>query len=75
LGLTVVESLELCRGDIAVVVDDLAMQAPVVEPVDVAQGGELNIVEPLPWSLAVDELPFVKAVEGFGEGIVIALTG
>ena len=49
--LTVVESLELCRRHVAVVVGDLAVKTPVVEPVDVAEGGELDVVEAMPRTL------------------------
>jgi hypothetical protein len=63
LALTVVGGLELRRGDVGVVVGDLAVEPAMVEPVDVAEGGELDVVESLPRCLRVDELPFVEAVE------------
>ena len=61
--MTVVESLEFCRRDVAVVVGDLAVKATMVEPVDIAEGGVLDVVEAPPGTLGVDELPLVKAVE------------
>ena len=57
------------RGDVGVVVCDLAVEPSVVEPVDVAQGGELDVIEPLPWALGVDEFPLVEAVEALGHGV------
>jgi hypothetical protein len=42
--LTVVGGLELCRRDVAVVVGDLTVETAMVEPVDVAHGGELDVV-------------------------------
>ena len=41
-----VGGLELCWGDHV----ELAVQAAVVEPIDVLQGGELDILEPPPRS-------------------------
>ena len=60
--MTVVVGLELGRGDVGVVVGDLAVKAAVVEPVDVAEGRELDVVETTPGSLSVDEFGFVEAV-------------
>ena len=71
--MTVVGGLELRRGDVGVVVGDLAVETPVVEPVDVAQGGVLDVVEALPGALGVDQLPLVETVEALGEGVVIAV--
>ena len=45
----------------------------MVEPVDVAEGGELDVVEAPPRSLWVDELPLVEAVEALGHGVVVAV--
>jgi len=45
----------------------------MVEPVDVGEGGELDVFEAAPWSVAVDEFPFVEAVERLDEGIVVAV--
>jgi hypothetical protein len=45
LGLTVVERFELCGGDVGVLVGYFAVQASVVEPVDVAEGGVFDFGE------------------------------
>jgi len=50
--LTVVAVFELGGWDES----ELAVQAAVVEPVDVLEGGELDMVEPLPGSSAAGEL-------------------
>jgi len=70
---TVVGGLELGRGGVAGVAGDLAVEAAVVEPVDVGEGRELDVVEPPPRSATVDELPLVEPVEALGEGIVVAV--
>ncbi len=62
-GLTVVEGFGGGRGGVAGVVGDLAVETAVVEPVDVGHGGELDVVDAGPGSLAVDELPLVEAVD------------
>ena len=49
------------------------MEAPVIEPVDVLEGGELDVVEASPWSLRVDELPLVEAVERLSHGVIEAV--
>jgi hypothetical protein len=72
--LTVVDGLELCWGDVGVVLSDLAVEPAVVEPVDVAEGGELDVIEAPPRSLGVDQLPLEEAVEGLGHGVVVAVT-
>ena len=71
--MTVVGGLELCWCDVAVVVGDLAMEAPVIEPVDVLEGGEFDVVEASPRSLGVDELPLVEAVERLSHGVVVGV--
>lgn len=53
---------------------DLAVEAAVVEPVDVLEGGELDVVESLPGAAAVDEFPLVEPVEALGERVVVAVT-
>jgi hypothetical protein len=35
-------------GELAAAVEDLAVASPVVEPVDVLEGGELDVLEALP---------------------------
>ena len=49
------------------------MAAPVVVPVDVFEGGELDVAESLPRPAWVDQLPFVEAVERFDHGVVVAV--
>jgi len=71
--LTVVGDLEVCRCDVGVVVGDLAMESTVVEPVDVAEGGGFDVVESLPRSPQVHQIPLVEAVEALGHGVVVAV--
>ncbi len=47
------------------------MAAPVVEPVDVFEGGELHVLEPVPGSVGVDQLPLVEAVERLDHRVVV----
>jgi hypothetical protein len=69
---TVVGGLELGRRGVAVL-GDLAVEPAVVEPVDIAQGGELDVVEAAPGVEPVDELPLVEPVEALGESVVVAV--
>jgi hypothetical protein len=62
---TVVVVLELDRWDVAAG----AVEAAVVEPVDVLQGGQLDVVEALPLPTAADELGLVETDEGLGGGV------
>ena len=71
--MTVVGRFELCWRDVGVVLGYLTVQPAVVEPVDVAEGGELDVIKTSPRPLGIDELPLVEAVEGFGHGIVVAV--
>ena len=48
---------------------DLAMQAPVVEPVDVLEGGDLDVVDRTPGAAAVDQLRLVEPDRRLREGI------
>ena len=41
---------------------DLAVEATVVEPIDVGERGELDVVEAAPRTLRVDQLPLVEPV-------------
>ncbi len=61
-ALTVVGGLELGRRDVAVL-GDLTVETALVEPVDVAERGELDVVEAPPGTVAIDQLPLVEAVE------------
>ena len=66
---TVVEVLELDRWDVVAG----AVQPAVVEPVDVLQGGEFDVVEATPGAAAADELGLVQDYEGLGGGVGVAL--
>jgi hypothetical protein len=48
---------------------DLAVQASVVEPVDVLGDGDLEVVDVLPRPLVADEFGLEQRVEGLGEGV------
>ncbi len=65
--------LELCGRGVA----EVAVEALGVVPVDPAQGGEFDVVDGAPWPLAgsADEFGLVEAVDAFGEGIVVGLSG
>jgi hypothetical protein len=62
---TVVVGFELGGWDHS----DAAVESAVVEPVDVFEGGELDVVETAPGAVPVDEFPLVQPVEGLGEGV------
>ena len=50
------------------------LQEPaVVEPVDVLQGGVLDVVEAPPGATVADQLGLVQAVERLGQGVVVAV--
>lgn len=51
----------------------LSVQAPVIEPVDIVQGGVLDVIEPLPGAMMTDQFGLVEPSEGLGEGIVLAV--
>ena len=61
--------LELGRRDHA----DLAVEATMVEPVDVLESLELDVIEAAPRS-PVNQLGLVQAVERFGERVVVRVT-
>ena len=69
-GLTVVVGLERGRGGVTGTVGDLTVKTALVEPVEVGQGGELDVVEALPRAVPVDELPLVEAVKALGHGVI-----
>ncbi len=62
---TVVVVLELDRWDVAAG----AVESSVVEPVDVLQGGQFDVVEALPRAAAADEFGLVETDEGLGGGV------
>src|SRR5688500_11670305 len=66
----VVRGLVLGRWDHA----ELGVQPAVVEPVDVVQRGVFDILKAAPGSFVANQLGLVEAVEGFGQGVVIAVT-
>lgn len=72
-ALTVVVGVEGDRGGVASIVGDLAMEPAVVDPVDVAESGELDVVEAAPGAVALDELPLVEPVEALGQGVLVAI--
>ena len=48
---------------------DLAVEASVVEPVDVFRDGDLEVVDALPGALVADELGFEQRVERLSQGV------
>ena len=58
--------LDLGRRPLA----DLAVKAPVVEPVDVLERGELQLVEGAPRSTPTDQLALVEPDRRFGDRVV-----
>jgi hypothetical protein len=61
--------LGFCGWDIA----DGFEQPPVVEPVDPFESGIFDGLERSPRSPPVDDLGFVKAIDGLGQSVVIAV--
>jgi hypothetical protein len=51
------------------------VEALVVAPPDPFQRGELDLLNGAPRAAAADQLGLVQAVDGLGQGIVVALTG
>lgn len=54
-------------------VADRPQDPPVVEPIDPFQGGVFDGLEGSPWSTPVDHLGLVKAIDGFRQGVVVAV--
>src|SRR3954451_6955650 len=54
-------------------VADRPEETAIVEPVDPFESGELDRFKAAPGAAPVDHLGFVEAVDGFGEGIVVAV--
>lgn len=69
--MTVVVVFELGQRD----EPDFAVQAAVVEPVDVLGGGDLDLVEVEPGSAVADEFGLEQQVERLGQGVVIRVAG
>src|SRR5699024_11550801 len=54
---------------------DLAVKSPVIEPVDVFRGRDLEVVDVLPGPAVADQFSLEQRVEGLGQGIVIRVAG
>ena len=50
-------------------IPDRLEKPAIIEPVDPFEGGELDRFEAAPGAAPMDQLGFVEAVDGFGEGI------
>ena len=48
---------------------DLAVKSPVIEPVDVFRGRDLEVVDVLPGPAVADQFSLEQRVEGLGEGV------
>ena len=70
LSLTVVGLVELDGSDVA----DLAVEANVVEPVDVDERVEVDVADVSPGSVALDQLCLVETDRRLGHGIVRRVT-
>ena len=70
LSSSVVEvGLVLGWGD----VPEGAVKAAMVVPVDLFEGGDLNVAATAPGTAGPDELGLVQRVHGLGEGVVTAV--
>jgi hypothetical protein len=67
--MTVEESLCLGRRDHP----DRLQQSPVVPPVDPLETSELDVVDPAPRTLVVDQLGLEETDHRFGERVVIGI--
>ncbi len=72
--MTVVVGFVACRGGVSRFGGDPAVEAPVVEPLDVGECCELDIGESRPRSLRIDQLPLVEPVEAFNERVVVTIS-
>ena len=54
-------------------ISDRLEQAPIVEPVDPFEGGELDGLEAAPGPAPVNDLGFVEAVDRLGERVVVGV--
>src|SRR6202162_3667356 len=66
---SVVAVFGFCRGNVT----NGLQQSAMVEPVDPFQGGELDGFERAPGPTPVDYLGLVEAVDGLGQGVVVAV--
>jgi SAM-dependent methyltransferase len=67
---TVVGGLQFCRWEIA----DLAVEPAVVVPVDVGEGGQLDLLKRAPGAAAADQLSLDQPDGRLGQGVVVAVT-
>src|SRR5206468_9548849 len=70
LWVTVVDRFVLGWGQVAAG----GVQPSVVEPVEVLQGGQLEVVDAAPGPVAADQLCLVQAVERLSEGVVVGIS-
>jgi hypothetical protein len=66
---TVVLLLKLDRWDVAV----LFVESRVVEPIEVVQGGDLDLFHRLPRTVGIDQLGLVEPNDGLREGVVVGV--
>jgi hypothetical protein len=66
----VVSLFQLDGWDVSAVFE----QPPMVEPVDVLQDGDLDLLDGLPWTLGFDQFGLEQADHRLGEGVVIGVT-
>ena len=66
---TVVGLFQFDRWDVSV----LFVESGVVEPVEVVQGGDLDLLRRLPRTVGVDQFGLVQPDDGFGEGVVVSV--
>src|SRR5438552_18207408 len=52
---------------------DLAVEAMMIQLVDVDHGGVFDVLESMPRAVEMDEFRLVQPVEGFGERVVVAV--
>src|SRR4029450_10916170 len=69
MRLTIVGGLEFSGWEVA----DLTVESVVVEPVDVAQGGEFDLLEGAPGSVAAGQLGVDEPDGRLGQAVVVAV--
>lgn len=52
-----------------------AVEASVVEPVEVLQGGQFEVVKFSPGAMRADDFGLEQLIEAFGQGVIVALSG
>jgi hypothetical protein len=67
--LAIVGGLEFSGWDVA----DLTVESVVVEPVDVAQGGEFDLLEGAPGSVPADQFGLEQPDGRLGQAVVVAV--